>query len=94
MDQWLPPSHTFLRASGARGATGWPDSPDLEALRAKWLAAGGEAAQREIGNELEQTAEQAVPYVPLGLFRQPIAYRRNVTGILNGAPVFTNLRKE
>jgi peptide/nickel transport system substrate-binding protein len=94
MDQWMPASHTFLRASGARGATGWPDSPDLEALRAQWLLADGEAAQKTIAAQLQTTAERDVPYIPLGLFKQPIAYRKNITGILNGAPVFTNLRKE
>ncbi|EHL99146.1 Tat pathway signal sequence domain protein [Acetobacteraceae bacterium AT-5844] len=94
MDQWMPPSHTFLRASGARGATGWPDSPELEALRNQWLLADGEAAQKQVAAQLQATAEQVVPYIPLGLFKQPIAYRKNITGILAGAPVFTNLRKE
>ncbi len=93
MDQWIPPTHNFLRANGLRASTGWPESARLEALRAEWLAASDEAEQRRIARELQTTAEEVVPYVPLGLFRQPSAYRRNVTGILNGAAVFTNLRK-
>ncbi|WP_160119966.1 ABC transporter substrate-binding protein [Rhodovarius lipocyclicus] len=92
MDQALPAMHTFLRANGARGATGWPDSPELEALRTEWLMADT-AQQGEIGARIAAKAAEVVPYIPLGLFKQPIAYRRNITGILNGAPVFTNLRK-
>ena len=94
MDQWSPAPHAFLRANGARGATGWPDSPAIEALRARWLAAGDEASQKAIAAELQRAAEDFVPYVPLGLFRQPVAYRRNLTGMLSGAPVFTNIRKQ
>lgn len=36
---------------------------------------------------------QDVPYVPAGQYLQPVAYRKNLTGMLNGVPVFTNLRK-
>lgn len=93
MDQWTPGPHAFLRANGARGASGWPDSPAIEALRADWLAAPDEVAQRRVAAALQREAEAFVPYVPLGIARQPTAYRRNLTGMLNGAPVFTNLRK-
>ena len=36
---------------------------------------------------------QDVPYVPAGQYFQPVAYRKSLTGMLNGVPVFTNLRK-
>lgn len=33
-----------------------------------------------------------LPYVPLGQFFQPTAYRRSITGLLKGPTVFWNIR--
>lgn len=57
------------------------------------LYGSDEATQRRVAAVLQQAAEEFVPYVPLGIARQPTAYRRNLTGMLTGAQVFTNLRK-
>ncbi len=42
---------------------------------------------------MQLQAWQDVPFVPLGQFIQPIAYRKSLTGMVPGAPVFTNIRK-
>jgi peptide/nickel transport system substrate-binding protein len=34
-----------------------------------------------------------VPYLPLGLYRQPTACKSSLTGMLNGLPLFTNVRR-
>ncbi len=34
-----------------------------------------------------------VPYVPLGLFFQPTAYRRDLSGIIQGPPLFWNVQR-
>jgi peptide/nickel transport system substrate-binding protein len=34
-----------------------------------------------------------VPYIPLGLFFQPTAYRSNLTGIIQGPPLFWNVKR-
>ena len=34
-----------------------------------------------------------VPYVPLGVFLQPTAYRKDLSGILKGLPLFWNVRR-
>lgn len=93
LDMMTPATHAGLRANGPRAAAGWPDSPAIEALRARWFAASDLAAQRALCRELQLQAWQDVPFVPLGLFTQPVAYRRSLTGMLRGVPVFTNLRK-
>ena len=82
-----------MRANGAKGATGWPDSPAIEALRDKWLTAGDLAEQKTIARDLQLQALKDVPFVPAGQYFQPVAYRKNLTGMLKGVPVFTNIRK-
>lgn len=93
LDLATPASHTPLRANGEKASTGWPDSPALEALRDRWMAAPDMAAQQAVARDIQRQAYQDVPFVTLGQFRQPIAYRRNLTGMMTGVPVMTNLRK-
>jgi peptide/nickel transport system substrate-binding protein len=37
-------------------------------------------------------AFQEIPYIPIGLYKQPTAYRKAITGILDGTAVFWNVR--
>lgn len=93
LDLGSPATNSPLRGNGARGGPGWPESPQIEALRARWLEAADLAGQKAIAREIELQAMQDVPYVPAGQYFQPVAYRKNLTGMLTGVPVFTNLRK-
>lgn len=93
LDLGSPATSSPLRGNGAKGSPGWPDSPQIEALRARWLGAADPTQQKAIAREIELQAMQDVPYVPAGQYLQPVAYRKNLTGMLNGVPVFTNLRK-
>jgi peptide/nickel transport system substrate-binding protein len=93
LDLGSPATSSPLRGNGAKGSPGWPDSPAIEALRARWLDAPDLAGQKAIAQEIQLQAMQDVPYVPAGQYLQPVAYRKNLTGMLNGVPVFTNLRK-
>ncbi|HWX60508.1 hypothetical protein [Bradyrhizobium sp.] len=34
-----------------------------------------------------------VPCVPLGVFYQPTAYKKDLTGVLRGLPLFWNVRR-
>lgn len=87
-----PAAHNFLRGSGDRATFGWPTSPRLEALRDEWLFSDDATAPARIGREMQLQALQDIPYVPLGLFSQPTAYRDRLSGLLKGAPLFWNLR--
>ena len=90
LDQASPATHIWLAASGAAAAPGWPDSPALEALRTGWLSAADPAA---VARDLQRQALQDVPYVPIGQYFYATAYRRMLTGMLKGFPVFWNLRR-
>jgi len=91
--QLNPSAHNFIRGSGDKATFGWSKSPQLEALREAWLVAPDAATQARIGVEMQRQAFIDVPYVPLGVFYQPTAYRKELTGVLKGLPLFWNVRR-
>jgi peptide/nickel transport system substrate-binding protein len=92
-DFFDPAVHLMLRSNGLAAWPGWPTSPAIEALREEWFTAEGNAA-RQLAERIEQQAFTDLPYIPLGQFFQPTAYRREVSGVLKGgATVFWNVRK-
>jgi peptide/nickel transport system substrate-binding protein len=91
--QLNPSAHNFLRGSGDKATFGWSTSPELERLRDTWFDAPDAAAQKAIGVAMQKQAFIDVPYVPLGLFYQPTAYRKDITGVLKGLPLFWNVRR-
>ncbi|WP_428484575.1 ABC transporter substrate-binding protein [Rhodopila sp.] len=93
LDMVNPAGHVFLRGNGRKAAPGWPDSPRIEALRDDWFAAPTPEAQQMIARQLQLQAFIDVPYIPLGQYFAPSAYRANLTGVLKGNPVFWNLRR-
>ncbi len=88
-----PSAHNFLRAQGERAIAGWPRDPKLEALRDAWFRADAVEEQARIGAKMQHEAFDSVPYVPLGTFYQPTAYRKDLTGMLKGLPLFWNVRR-
>jgi peptide/nickel transport system substrate-binding protein len=88
-----PAGHLALRGNGVKAWNGWPTLPKLEALRNDWLAAPDLATQKAIAEKIQLQAFQDVPFLPLGSYYQPTAYRANLTGMLTGLPLFTNLRR-
>jgi peptide/nickel transport system substrate-binding protein len=92
-DQMNPVGHVFLRGNGKDATVGWPSSPRLEALRGEWLRASDLAGQKAVAAQLQIQAFQDVPYIPLGQYFVPTAHQANLTGILDGNPVFWNVRR-
>ena len=83
---------------GAKGRTswfGWPEDAKLEALRDKFVRASSRAEQKKIAEEIQKEAYDQVIYVPLGQFLAPSAWRKSLTGVLDGpaTPVFWNVDK-
>ena len=48
---------------------------------------------KKIGAEMQLWAFQSVPYYPLGLAQSPTAFRRDITGVLEGFVTFWNVRR-
>ena len=89
-----PAVYTALWGTGEKAWFGWYNSPKMEALRDSWFDALDLPTQQRLGREMQALALDEVPFVPLGLWRQPIARRANVTGILRATrPLFWNIKK-
>ena len=89
-----PGTNQSLNAIGRAGFVGWPTSPELTRLRLAWFEAPDLGAQQAICRDIQLRFLQDVPYVPLGQFFQPTAYRKTVSDIPKGAfTLFYNLRK-
>lgn len=92
-DMSTPGSHQLMRGNGEGAYNGWPTLPKLEALRDEWLFAEDEADQRALARKMQEQALQDVPYLPLGSYYQPVAYRADLTGVSKGLVQFTGVRR-
>ena len=88
-----PVGHVYLRGNGRSATAGWPNSPKIEALCNEWLLASGQPAQKPIAEKLQLQAFVDVPYIPLCQFFPPVAYQKNLQGVLKGNPVSWNVRR-
>ena len=78
-----------------KGWFGWACDKDLEKLRADWAAEGDAAKRARLYEQVQRRAAEFMPYVPLGQYMTPTAYRGAVTGLVE-APltVFWNIAKK
>jgi peptide/nickel transport system substrate-binding protein len=91
---WLnPATNGQIRGNGLAAFNGWPTSERAEALRDAWLEAPDIAAQKAMARDIQVQAFDDAPTLPLGAYYQPTAYRADLTGMLTGLPLFTNLRR-
>ncbi len=93
VDMFNPGVHQSLRGHGDAAWFGWPRIPRIEELRQAWFDAPDLPAQQRIAREMQEVAFQEVPYLPLGQYFQATAYRRGLTGVLKGLPLFWNVQR-
>jgi peptide/nickel transport system substrate-binding protein len=85
---------TNLRGNGKDAWFGWPSDEKMEALRNSWMDATEDADRKKLDAAIQMRAFETVPFVPLGQYLPPSAYRSDLTGVLKGAvPVFWNVSK-
>ena len=88
-----PAVHAYLRGAGRSGQWGWPDSPDIEAMRAEWFQGVAGEAERALGQRMQQAAFRDVPYMPTGIFFQATAHRRNLVDLPKMFAQFYGVRR-
>jgi peptide/nickel transport system substrate-binding protein len=93
LDQFNPAGHVFLRGNGRDAAPGWPIAPRIEALRDQWLQAPDLATQKQVAERMQEQAFVDVPYIPLGQVIASTAARADLSGMLEGQPLFWNIRR-
>lgn len=95
LDIVSPGSHLYIAAPCEKGAPGWPCDAEIEALRDAFNRETEPARRRAIAEKLHRRAYEVVPYISVGQFRQPVAYRSTLDGVLqSGATVFWNISKK
>ena len=93
LDLMNPGVNVVLRAQGDSAFIGWPNAPALEAMRDEWLLAPDLATQQALAARIQAQAFHDLPYIPLGQFFQPTAWRRSIQGVLKGPTLFWNIRR-
>ncbi|MBV1798097.1 ABC transporter substrate-binding protein [Siccirubricoccus sp. G192] len=83
-----------LRGNGRRAWFGWPEDPEMEAMRDRWMESTDEAELQRLNRQVQARAFETVPFIPLGQYLPSAAWRSNLDGILKGpVPVFWNVTK-
>jgi peptide/nickel transport system substrate-binding protein len=76
-----------------RNFSGWPCDEEAERLRVQFIDAD-EAARPAILERLHRRLAEMAPYRVVGQFTAPVAYRTNLTGVLNSpVVVYWNIDK-
>ena len=89
-----PGGNFALRGNGKKAWFGWPTDERLESLRDAWFDAPDLASQKAIAEQIQLRGLENVPYIPLGQYFQPTAFRSDIDGIVKGAfPLFWGVRR-
>jgi len=87
-----PAISTTIRGLGAKGWAGWFENAKIESLTSEWLVAPDEDARDKLAEAIHREALDKLPSLPLGRFFINTAYRKDLTGMLEGTtPVAWNL---
>jgi peptide/nickel transport system substrate-binding protein len=82
-----PVAASFLNASCDRAAFGWPCDAELEKLRDAFARETDPAKQKAIAEAVQLREVEYPTHLQLGQYTQPVAYRKNVSGILAGPSI-------
>jgi len=89
-----PGGHFPIRGNGAGAWFGWPTDPTMEGLRDSWFDAPDLAAQKKICEDRQTRAFEQVPFIPVGQWFYPTAFRSNVVDIVRSPTILSwNLKK-
>lgn len=90
-----PVSHLSLATGGDNAWFGWPNNEKIEKLRLDFALETDPDAREAIVAELHEEAMRYQPFISVGQYTMPSAYRSNVEGVLRTpALVFWNISVE
>ena len=79
-----PALSTIIRGLGAKGWSGWYTNEAIEKLTGEWLQAADEPDRLRLASAIQKEAFETVPTAPLGRFFISTAYRKALTGMVEG----------
>jgi peptide/nickel transport system substrate-binding protein len=77
------------------GWFGWPEDAKMESMRDAFARSSSPEQQKKIAAEVQKEVYDQVIYIPLGQYFLPSAWRKSLTGVLDGpaTPLFWNVDK-
>src|SRR6478735_2910165 len=84
---------------GGRGTKGgwfgWAEDAKIEQLKDTYARSGSPEEQKKVAAEIQKEAYDQVIYIPLGQYLAPSAWRKSLSGVLDGpsTPIFWNIDK-
>ncbi len=85
-----------IGGKGTKGGWfGWAEDAKIEKLKDDFVRSTSLDEQKKIATEVQKEAYEQVIYIPLGQYTQPSAWRKSLTGVLDGpaTPIFWNIDK-
>ncbi len=95
-DVMNPIANVSIGGRGKNGGWfGWADDPKIEQLKEAFVRASSPDEQKKIAAEIQKEAYEQVIYIPLGQYLGPSAWRKSLSGVLDGpaTPIFWNIDK-
>jgi peptide/nickel transport system substrate-binding protein len=84
---------TIMTCDG-KNFVGWPCDEVVEKMRDQYIKETDPAKQQALVEAMHKRLWEVIPYVPLGQFKQPFLWRKNVSGVLKANTlVFWNITK-
>jgi peptide/nickel transport system substrate-binding protein len=79
----------------AGGWFGWPEDARMESMRDAFARSSSPEEQKKIAADIQKEVFDQVIYIPLGQYFAPSAWRKSLTGVLDGpaTPLFWNVDK-
>ncbi|WP_035696479.1 ABC transporter substrate-binding protein [Bradyrhizobium liaoningense] len=91
-----PISNVAVGGQGKKGGWfGWAEDAKVEQLKDAFVRATSAEDQKKIAVEIQKEVYDQVLYVPLGQYQGPSAWRKSISGVIDGpaTPVFWNMDK-
>jgi len=91
-----PVSNLSIGGQGKNGGWfGWAEDATIEKLRDQFARSSSLEDKKKLAAEIQKQAYDQVIYIPLGQFLIPSAWRKSLTGVIDGpaTPVFWNIDK-
>ena len=87
-------SPSTITTCDGKNFVGWPCDQVEEDMRIRYIRETDPVKQRALLEQMHVRLWVSLPYVPLGQFRQPFVWRRNITGVLKANTlVYWNIEK-
>ncbi|MGY3534788.1 MULTISPECIES: ABC transporter substrate-binding protein [Bradyrhizobium] len=91
-----PIANLSIGGQGKNGGWfGWAEDAKIEQLKDAFVRATSLDEQKKIAADIQKEAYEQVIYIPLGQYQGPSAWRKSLTGVLDGpaTPIFWNIDK-